>query len=82
MKYNVAKHIVFAQEIKKLSKRKVDNNALKEILDIGILSLEEVVALNKLTDKELKQYNKLYRKKKRYELQLFIDNLTGILKHV
>ena len=74
--------VLFAKGLQQLSERDIDASLLQELLNSGVKSLPEVIQLNQLTDKELKKYNKLYRKKKRCELQPFIDNFTGILKHV
>lgn len=50
-------------EFAKLSSRGIDNGLLKELSDLGVKALPELVALNNMTDEQLTQYSELYREK-------------------
>ncbi|WP_197140078.1 hypothetical protein [Lysinibacillus sphaericus] len=50
-------------EFAKLSGRSIDDGLLKELSDLGVKALPELVALNSMTDEQLTQYSELYREK-------------------
>lgn len=58
----------WVQELTALSERDVDAGILEDFINIGVESLPELVALNRLSDKKLAKYNSLYRKKRKLEV--------------
>lgn len=56
-------------EIVKLAKRNIDIGLLKEFNSLGPKCLNEVIALNSLTDEEFDKYCELYRKKERLHFE-------------
>ena len=52
-------------EIAKLAKRNIDIGLLKELNDLGPKGLNEISALNSLTDEEFDKYCELYREKEK-----------------
>lgn len=58
----------WVQELTALSERDVDAGILEEFINLGVESLPEIIALNRLTDKKLAKYNSLYRKKCKLEV--------------
>lgn len=58
----------WVQELTDLSERDVDAGILEEFINLGIESLPEIIAFNRLSDKKLAKYNSLYRKKRKLEV--------------
>lgn len=61
------------EEILKLAARDVDAGLLADFRRLGPRFLNELLALNSLSDKELKRYCKLHRKKERLMTERFIE---------
>ncbi|MEE3805454.1 hypothetical protein V2H29_00660 [Lysinibacillus fusiformis] len=58
-------------EIAKLAKRNVDIGLLKELNDLGPKSVNEILALNSLSDEEFDEYCGLYREKEKLSFEQF-----------
>jgi len=56
-------------EIAKLAKRNIDIGLLKEFNSLGPKCLNEILALNSLTDEDFDKYCELYREKEKLSLQ-------------
>ncbi|MFF2793536.1 hypothetical protein [Lysinibacillus xylanilyticus] len=65
-------------EFAKLSGRNIDDGLLKELSDLGVKALPELVALNSMTDEQLTQYSALYQEKSALARQQAEKELTGM----
>ncbi|MFJ7888397.1 hypothetical protein ACIQYL_09935 [Lysinibacillus xylanilyticus] len=65
-------------EFAKLSGRNIDDGLLKELSDLGVKALPELVALNSMTDEQLTQYSALYQEKSALARQQAEKELVGM----
>ncbi|MCY9547286.1 hypothetical protein [Lysinibacillus xylanilyticus] len=65
-------------EFAKLSGRNIDDGLLKELSDLGVKALPELVALNSMTDEQLTQYSELYREKSQLAREQTEKELVGM----
>ncbi|OXS66077.1 hypothetical protein B1B04_24325 [Lysinibacillus sp. KCTC 33748] len=65
-------------EFAKLSGRNIDDGLLKELSDLGVKALPELVALNSMTDEQLTQYSALYQEKAALARQQAEKELVGM----
>lgn len=61
------------REVSKLSKRNIDSDLLKEYKKLGPRFLNEIKALNELTDEELNEYCELYSKQQKLHYEQIND---------
>ncbi|MET3658388.1 tape measure protein [Sporosarcina psychrophila] len=67
-------------EFEKVSKRNIDADLLKELSDLGVKALPELVALNSMTDEQLTKYSGLYQEKARLAREQTTKELEGTRK--
>ncbi|MFJ5564831.1 hypothetical protein [Lysinibacillus xylanilyticus] len=65
-------------EFAKLSGRNIDDGLLKELSDLGVKALPELVALNSMTDEQLTQYSALYQEKSALAREQTEKELAGM----